>query len=161
MTDLLRPDAYDRDFALFYAAHRRHNREADRILAEHGMGRAHHRILFFLATAPGMSVGELRDALSLTKQALHQPLRTLLGDGWVEATPAPEDRRRKQLHLTPRGLDLEKRLRQAKLTRFAAALEAAGPEAADAWRRIMTTIADDDLATLPPALRDTGDSRQR
>ncbi|MFI1801713.1 MarR family winged helix-turn-helix transcriptional regulator [Streptomyces sp. NPDC020379] len=158
MTDLLRPDAYDRDFALFYAAHRRHNREADRILTEHGMGRAHHRILFFLATTPGMSVGELRTTLELSKQALNPPLRTLLNDGWVEATPSPADRRRKQLRLTPQGRELEKRLRDAKLAPFAAALAAAGPQAAAGWRTIMTTIASDGLATLPPTLRGAADA---
>ncbi|MBB5121869.1 MarR family winged helix-turn-helix transcriptional regulator [Streptomyces eurocidicus] len=150
MVDLIRPDGYDHDFALFCAAHRRHNRDADRILAEYGLGRAHHRILFFLAVSPGMSVGDLCRTLDLTKQAFNPPLRTLLTDGWAEAAPAPEDRRRKQLRPTPKGRELEERLRNAKLAPFAAALDAAGPEAAAGWRAIMTSIAGTNLATLPP-----------
>ena len=47
----------------------------DRILATRGLTRMHHRILFFVAHTPGMSVGELQATLDVTKQALNAPLR--------------------------------------------------------------------------------------
>ena len=45
--------------------------EPDRILAARGLTRMHHRILFFVAHSPGMSVGELQTTLDVTKQALN------------------------------------------------------------------------------------------
>ncbi|MFI1198360.1 MarR family transcriptional regulator [Streptomyces sp. NPDC020883] len=72
------------------------------------MGRAHHRILTFLAYSPGMSVGELCDTLDLTKQAINAPLRRLIDDDLIRVAPGTKDRRRKELHLTERGADLER-----------------------------------------------------
>jgi len=58
--------------------------EPDRILATRGLTRMHHRILFFVAHSPGMSVGELQATLDVTKQALNAPLRQLQEQGLIE-----------------------------------------------------------------------------
>ncbi|MEU7155019.1 MarR family winged helix-turn-helix transcriptional regulator [Streptomyces chrestomyceticus] len=141
MLDPCRPDAYDRDFTLFYFAYRAFTGAADTALTEQGMGRAHHRILTFLAYSPGMSVGELCQALQLTKQAINGPLRKLGDEQLVRVTPGERDRRRKELHLTERGADLERKLHARQRALFTAALEEAGPEAAEGWRRMLAPLA--------------------
>jgi hypothetical protein len=40
----------------------------DRLLARRGLGRMHHRVLYFIARAPGLSVGDLLERLAITKQ---------------------------------------------------------------------------------------------
>ncbi|MEV0280005.1 MarR family transcriptional regulator [Streptomyces sp. NPDC050610] len=150
MLDLNRPDGFDRDFTLFYFAYRAFTGAADEALDRHGMGRAHHRILTFLAYSPGMSVGELCATLRLTKQAINGPLRRLITEEMVRVAPGADDRRRKELHLTPRGAELERELHERQRELFAEALEeslgAAGPEAAEGWRAVMTPLAGEDWA---------------
>ncbi|OKI09871.1 hypothetical protein A6A06_04355 [Streptomyces sp. CB02923] len=141
MLDPNRPDTFDRDFTLFYFAYRAFTGAADEALTEQGMGRAHHRVLTFLAHSPGMSVGELCQALALTKQAINGPLRKLSDEQLVRVTPGARDRRRKELHLTERGAELERKLHERQRALFAAALEEAGPEAAEGWRRVLRPLA--------------------
>ncbi|WP_411146893.1 MarR family winged helix-turn-helix transcriptional regulator [Streptomyces sp. x-80] len=156
MLDPSRPDAYDRDFTLFYFAYRAFTGAADEALAEHDMGRAHHRILTFLAYSPGMSVGELCDTLDLTKQAINGPLRRLIGEELVRVAAGARDRRRKELHLTSSGAALERALHARQRALFQAALEEAGPAAADGWRAVLASLAGPDWTafTAPAANRE-------
>ncbi|WP_063772654.1 MarR family transcriptional regulator [Streptomyces sp. CT34] len=156
MLDPSRPDAFDRDFTLFYFAYRAFTGAADEALAEHGMGRAHHRILTFLAYAPGMSVGELCDTLALTKQAINAPLRRLIDDDLVRVAAGTTDRRRKELHLTDRGTALERALHARQRTLFQTALEEAGPAAADGWRAVLAPLAGEDYVAFTTAVADRG-----
>ncbi|MGV4925613.1 MarR family transcriptional regulator [Streptomyces sp. BHT-5-2] len=118
------------------------------------MGRAHHRILTFLAYSPGMSVGELCDTLDLTKQAINAPLRRLIDDDLIRVAPGTKDRRRKELHLTERGADLEHTLHARQRNLFHAALQQAGPAAADGWRAVLTPLAGTDWSTFTTAVAD-------
>ncbi|MFE6684971.1 MarR family winged helix-turn-helix transcriptional regulator [Streptomyces sp. NPDC057743] len=152
MLDPSRPDVYDRDFTLFYFAYRAFTGAADEALAEHGMGRAHHRILTFLAYAPGMSVGELCDTLDLTKQAINAPLRRLIAEDLVRVAPGAGDRRRKELHLTDRGAALERTLHARQRDLFHSALQQAGPAAADGWRAVLAPLAGADWSTFTAAV---------
>jgi DNA-binding MarR family transcriptional regulator len=49
----------------------------DKMLAERGLGRTHHRILYFVRRDPGISIGELLAVLEVTKQAIHRPIKDL------------------------------------------------------------------------------------
>ena len=55
---------------------------------ERGLGRVHHRILYFVARSPGIAVNALLGVLDVSKQALHAPLRELVDKGLIAATPA-------------------------------------------------------------------------
>src|SRR5438552_1566315 len=89
--------------ALIHFAFRKIIQEPDRLLARRGLGRVHHRVLFFVGRRPGLSVGELLAILDVSKQSLHRPMHDLLGLGMLEARPHPENRRVKRLHLTASG----------------------------------------------------------
>jgi DNA-binding MarR family transcriptional regulator len=55
---------------LFFFAYRDFTGEADAVLAEFGLGRAHHRALHFVKRHPGLRVGDLLGILKITKQSL-------------------------------------------------------------------------------------------
>ena len=61
----------------FFLGYQAFTAKADEMLARRGLGRVHHRILFFIARYPGLSVKELLAALGVSKQALNIPLRRL------------------------------------------------------------------------------------
>jgi DNA-binding MarR family transcriptional regulator len=127
--------------ALLFFAFRAVTAEPDRMLADLGLGRVHHRILYFVARSPGLRVGGLLATLGVSKQALHGPLRELLGRGLVAATAPALERRARELRLTPEGERLERRLAAAQRRRFARAFRAAGPQAEKGWREVMRRLA--------------------
>ena len=80
---------------LLFFAYRDFIADPDEILAAHGFGRAHHRVLHFVATNPGMSIADLLDLLRVTKQSLARVLRDLIDEGYVEQRIGAHDRRKR------------------------------------------------------------------
>ena len=59
---------------LLFFGYRDFTAGADAMLAEIGLGRAHHRVLHFVGRRPGLTVGELLAILDITKQSLGRVL---------------------------------------------------------------------------------------
>ena len=104
---------------LMFFAYRDLVGDADQLLANFGVGRAHHRVLHFVARRPGLTIAELLDILKITKQSLNRVLKEMIDRDYVEARPGMKDRRQRQLFPTARGqaLALDIALLQSK--RFA------------------------------------------
>ncbi|MDJ0388244.1 MarR family transcriptional regulator [Roseomonas sp. E05] len=109
----------------------------DAILAELGMGRAHHRVLHFVGRRPGITVGELLAILGITKQSLGRVLTPLVEEGYVTQTPGRNDRRQRLLTLTEKGEALERRLFERQREWVMQAYREAGPVAVEGFRRVM------------------------
>lgn len=112
----------------------------DRRLAELGLARVHHRLLYFIGRHPDCSIGELLQIMRVSKQYLHQPLRRLIDLGYVSQHADTGDRRVRRLRLTAPGVKLEFELTEAQRRRFAEIFEAAGPTAEKHWRRVMALL---------------------
>jgi len=112
----------------------------DAILAEMGMGRAHHRVLHFLGRRPGLTVGELLSILAITKQSLARVLTPLVEGGYVAQSPGRDDRRQRLLALTPAGEALERRLFDRQRETVTRAYREAGPVAVEGFRRVMMEL---------------------
>ena len=78
---------------LFFFAQRDLTASADIILAELGLGKAHHRALHFIGRNPSMTVGDLLSILRITKQSLARVLNELIRLGYVVHTTGRQDRR--------------------------------------------------------------------
>jgi DNA-binding MarR family transcriptional regulator len=92
---------------LMFFAHSRHLRHADDELAKRGFGRAHHRVLYFLARKPDISVGDLLNILGITKQSFGRVSKALTEAGLMIQRPGDRDRRQRLLRLTDEGAALE------------------------------------------------------
>lgn len=130
--------------AMFFA-YRGFTADPDRILAEHGYGRAHHRALHFINRTHGTTVNNLLNVLGVTKQSLNRVLRTLIEDGLVESRVGRTDRRERNLFLTETGRDLERKLSEAQRDRMRAAYRAAGPQAVAGFRQVLEAMMDDEI----------------
>jgi len=124
----------------FYFAYRAFTARPDRILERRGLGRVHHRILYFVGRHPGISVNELLAILAVSKQALNAPLRQLLQGKLIKAETSARDRRVKQLALTDRGRRLEARLAETQMRQLARVFEAPGADRAS-WMAVMIALA--------------------
>lgn len=122
----LREDEIRRGVELLYFGYTRMTGAIDERLSEQGLGRAHHRALYFIARQPDLIVSELLALLAITKQSLGRVLNELIERDMVETRPGVRDRRQKQLRLTAKGAALESELFEALRSRMAAAYVQAG-----------------------------------
>lgn len=133
----LREEDLRQGIELLYFGWRDFTAEADAVLADLGLGRAHHRAIHFVARQPGISVGELLATLRVTKQSLSRVLIELTDRGYVTQKPGLRDRRQRLLELTPEGQALEQALSQPQRQRLARAYRTAGAEAVEGFRKVM------------------------
>lgn len=133
----LRTDAIRGGMDLLMFAHRSHLSHADQALAEQGLGRAHHRVLYILSRNPGGTVTEILEFLGITKQSLGRVMTDLKNNGMVEARPGERDRRTKLIHLTAKGYELEKVLFEKMHENMARAYAAAGEDAVGGYWTLM------------------------
>lgn len=128
---------------LLFFAYRDFTGAADSMLAEQGLGRAHHRVLHYVGRNPGIAVSELLAILRVTKQSLARVLAGLIARGYVAQAPGRADRRQRLLELTPEGARLERRLFERQKERIAAAYREAGGAAVEGFRRVLRGIMDE------------------
>ncbi len=127
---------------LFYS-YRAFTRGPDEILEKKGLGRVHHRVLYFVGREPGLSVNALLSTLAISKQALHLPLRQLIGMNLVDSKPSTTDGRVKELKLTAAGKRLEARLTGTQTLQLEAVFDEVGSKSETAWRKTMRCLAKD------------------
>ena len=122
---------------LLFFAYRDFTGEADVVLAEFDLGRAHHRVLHFVNRNPGLKVADLLEILKITKQSLARVLKLLIDQGWIKQVAGDADRRQRLLHTTEKGAGLAGRLDALQAKRIAQALTAAGPGSEAAMRSFL------------------------
>ncbi len=144
----LREEELRQGMELMLFAYRDVMAAADRTLAEHGLGRAHHRAVYFIGRHPGLGVSELLAMLGITKQSLSRVLKELSDAGFVDIREAPTDRRRRLLTLSERGETLERALTDAQRRRFAHAYREAGAAAVEGFRQVLLALTTDERRKL-------------
>jgi len=145
----LREPELRRGMELLYFGHGHLTRSVDEGLASQGLGRAHHRALYFIARKPDLTVSELLGLLAITKQSLGRVLNELTERGLVGTRPGERDRRQRLLSLTPAGSKLESELFESVRVRMSAAYAKAGQAAvAGYWAVLEGMIPDDERAAV-------------
>lgn len=125
----LREDTIRGGMDLLFFINTRHLRRADDKLASLGLGRAHHRVLYFVARKPDMTISELLELLGVTKQSLGRVSTALMEKGLLETRTGERDRRQRLLRLTPAGTALELEIFQGLHDNVAQAYAASGADA--------------------------------
>src|SRR5215207_2003028 len=84
--------------------------EFERELAEHGYGdiRPTHGCVFRFVRDEGMRLTDLATHAGMTKQSTGEVVDSLVGLGYAERIPDPEDRRAKLIRLTERGAEAQR-----------------------------------------------------
>jgi len=122
----LREPEIRRGIELLYFGYANLTRSIDAGLAKQGLGRAHHRALYFIARQPDLTVSALLAILGITKQSLGRVLGELAERGMVETRTGERDRRQRLLRLTPAGAALEAELFEALREKMSMAYSSAG-----------------------------------
>lgn len=146
----LREPEIRRGIELLYFGYTNFTATADETLGAQGLGRAHHRALYFIAHRPDMPVGDLLKLLRITKQSLGRVLSDLAQRGYVETLPGLRDRRQRLLRLTPAGIALEAELFEIIRTKMGEAYAEAGQGSVTGfWRVLEGLIPPDQRARIP------------
>lgn len=117
----------------FFLGYQAFTAKPDEMLARRGLSRVHHRILFFIASYPDLSVKQLLGYLGVSKQALNTPLRQLIEMHLVESLTAEDDKRRRMLRFTKEGAKLEQALRREQIRLIEKTFNEVGEEAVSGW----------------------------
>ncbi|MBS3961337.1 MAG: MarR family transcriptional regulator [Sandarakinorhabdus sp.] len=136
----LREREIRRGIELLYFGYTSMIRGADTILEEKGLGRAHHRALYFIARQPGLAVSDLLRLLAITKQSLSRVLADLMRMQFVEQSVGTLDRRQRLLMLTDAGMAMEARLFEVLRERMSGAYAAAGQQAVSGFWAVLAGL---------------------
>lgn len=136
----LREEDLRQAMELLFFAYRDFIAEPDRILQPLGLGRAHHRVVYFVGRNPGISVSELLAILQITKQSLSRVLGDLISRGYIDQRKGELDRRMRLLELSAAGKELEELLAADQKRRIARAYREAGPDAVDGFRTVLLGV---------------------
>ncbi|AQS87288.1 MarR family transcriptional regulator [Neoasaia chiangmaiensis NBRC 101099] len=118
-------------------------RVCDDILQRENLGPAHQRVLFLIATHPGMTMTRILQMLHITKQSLNRVLQELVAREFVERRGKTEDRRLKLLFLTEKGRLLEAAMFDLQRERLIQAYRGAGGTAVEGFRRVLGQLMSD------------------
>ena len=149
----LREPEIRRGLELLYFGNAHVTRSIDRGLAKKGLGRAHHRALYFIARKPNMAVSDLLALLGITKQSLGRVLGELTERVYVETRPGERDRRQRLLRLTEEGQAFEAELYDALRERLAAAYSEAGQGAVSGFWSVLEGLIPEEERDRVAALR--------
>lgn len=141
MTDLKKRDLQLDVMVSFFHSYQAFTARPDEILARRGLSRVHHRILFFIARQPGLSISELLGHLGVSKQALNIPLRQLLEMHLVLSQTDATDKRKRLLTLTEEGIKLESALRREQVKLLQRTFDQAGSDSVAGWLEVNRLLA--------------------
>lgn len=150
----LREPEIRRGVELLYFGNSHLTRSIDRGLAAQGLGRAHHRALYFVARQPDMTVSQLLGLLAITKQSLGRVLNELTDRKLIDVRPGERDRRQRLLRLTTDGAALENELFEALRERLSAAYASAGQAAVGGFWAVLEGLIPAEERTRVEGLRD-------
>jgi DNA-binding MarR family transcriptional regulator len=141
MPDLKKSAVQRQIMESFFLGYQAFTAKPDEMLARRGLSRVHHRILFFIASYPDLSVKELLSYLGVSKQALNTPLRQLIEMHLVESLTAEDDKRKRMLRFTAEGAKLEQALRREQVRLLQRAFDDVGERAVDGWLAVNQALA--------------------
>ena len=145
----LREPEIRRGMELLYFAQSALARSTEARLAAMGLGRAHHRAMYFIARHPNLTVSALLGLLGITKQSLGRVLNELVDRDLVETRIGERDRRQRLLSLTAEGAGLEQELFETLRQNWATAYARAGQSAVTGfWSVLEGMIGEGDLKRL-------------
>jgi len=134
---------------LLYFAQSTLARATEARLGEMGLGRAHHRAMYFIARHPDLTVSALLSLLGITKQSLGRVLNELVDRELVETRVGERDRRQRLLRLSATGTALEQELFEMLREHWSRAYARAGQSAVTGfWSVLEGMIGEEGLTRL-------------
>ena len=126
---------------LLFFSYRDYTAGPDEILEKIRFGRVHHRIIYFVGKHNEITIKELLRILIITKQSLSRVLNQLVKQKYLLMTVG-SDKRTKNLILTQKGIELEKKLSSIQITKIRKILQNADENNINGFKKILFAMID-------------------
>ena len=113
----------------------------DKILEKINFGRAHHRVIYFVAKKEDLTIKELLSILQITKQSLSRVLNQLVKEKYIILSIG-EDKRTKKLTLSKKGQELEKKLSDIQIKKIYNVIKNFSEEDVNGFKKILFDMVD-------------------
>ena len=127
---------------LLFFSYRDFTAEPDKILEKIQFGRAHHRIIYFIGKKNNITIKDLLAILQITKQSLSRVLNQLVNEGYVNVVKG-NDKRTKNLSLTPKGVNLENELSTIQINKIKKIISKTEENEVNVFKRILYDMIDE------------------
>ena len=121
---------------LIFFSYRDFTAGPDKILEKINFGRAHHRVIYFVGKQKKITIKELLSILQITKQSLSRVLNKLVKEKFILVSTGI-DRRTKNLSLTKKGEDLEKKLSTIQINKIRNVLKQFNEKDINGFKKIL------------------------
>jgi DNA-binding MarR family transcriptional regulator len=126
---------------LIFFSYREFTSGPDKILDKIDFGRAHHRVIYFVGKKKQITIKDLLDILQITKQSLSRVLNQLVEKNYIILSVG-KDKRTKNLSLTIRGVELEKKLSDIQINRIKEVIKDADEKDINGFKKILYAMID-------------------
>ena len=126
---------------LLFFSYRDFTAGPDAILEKIQFGRAHHRIIYFVGKHNKITIKELLKILKITKQSLSRVLNQLVKQKYINMAVG-NDKRTKNLTLTEKGIELEKKLSDIQIIKLRSILQNADSNDINGFKKILFSMID-------------------
>ena len=126
---------------LMFFSYRDFTSGPDEILDKIKFGRAHHRVIYFIAKRKQITIRDLLSILQITKQSLSRVLNQLVKEKYVLVLSG-EDKRTKKLSLTSKGIDLENKLSLIQIKKIRNIIKNANENDINGFKKILYALID-------------------
>ena len=127
---------------LLFFSYRDFTAGPDRILQKIKFGRAHHRIIYFIGKKNNITIKDLLAILQITKQSLSRVLNQLVNEDYVNVVKG-NDKRTKNLSLTPKGVNLENELSTIQINKIKKIISKTEENEVNVFKRILYDMIDE------------------
>jgi len=124
---------------LMFFSYRDFTAGPDEILNKISFGRAHHRIVYFVGKKGKITIKDLLEILQITKQSLSRVLNQLVKENYVIVSTG-DDKRTKNLALTDKGMELEKKLSLIQINKIKDIIRIADESDINGFKKILYSM---------------------
>ena len=121
---------------LIFFSYRDFTAGPDKILEKINFGRAHHRVIYFVGKQKKITIKEVLSILQITKQSLSRVLNQLVKEKFILVSKGI-DKRTKNLSLTKKGEDLEKKLSTIQINKIRNVLKQFNEKDINGFKKIL------------------------
>tara|TARA_B100000686_G_C16222994_1_gene681076 strand:+ start:108 stop:593 length:486 start_codon:yes stop_codon:yes gene_type:complete len=121
---------------LLFLSYRDFRTKPDEILEKINFNRNHHRVIYFVGKNNKITIKELLKILQITKQSFSRIINQLVEKNYITMTIG-FDKRTKNLKLTKKGIELEKKISDIQITRLKKILQNANENELNGFKKIL------------------------
>ena len=128
---------------LIFFSYREFTSGPDELLEKINFGRAHHRVIYFVGKQKQITIRDLLSILKITKQSLSRVLNQLVKEKYILVSIG-DDKRTKNLSLTNKGYDLEKKLSTIQIDKIKKVIKNEKEDDINGFKKILYKMIDEE-----------------